>query len=138
MRIINTLADITLLEKTNTLPKDYLNLIRQHFKDLMEFNCDGETEEEFTLEQCGPIIVLEPGDNVKDLSIVGLNSAERGLLGTVPETVERIDLDGSSIWKVLIVYNDSYVPTFFLESGAFGEEVEEFLTEEMEATGWHC
>lgn len=135
MRIINTLADITLLEKTNTLPQDYLNLIRQHFKDLMDFNCDGETEEEFTLEQCGPIIVLEPGDNVKDLSIVGLNSREKGLLGTVPETVEQIDLDGSLIWKVLIVYNDSYVPTFFLRSGAFGEEVEEFLTKEMEASG---
>lgn len=131
MRIINTLADITLLEKTNTLPQDYLSLISQHFQDLMDFNLDDETEEEFTLEQCGPIIVLEPGDNVKDLSIVGLNSTEKGLLGTVPESVQRIDLDGSSIWQVLIIYNDSYAPTFFLRSGAFGEEVEQFLANEM-------
>ena len=132
MRIINTLADIALLEQYKILSPSYLQLVKDQFREIYDYNQDGETEAEFTLEHCGPIFVLEQGDNVHDLSILGLHSQQGGLLATEPESVALLQLLEGEVWKVLVVYNDSYLPIFFLEVGKFGNDVDNFLANRLE------
>ncbi|MDQ0060740.1 hypothetical protein [Paenibacillus harenae] len=46
------------------------------------------------MDGCGYVVVLEAGDNVRDLGNVGLNRKGGGLLGSFPEYVELLDVGG--------------------------------------------
>jgi len=75
----------------------------------------------------GYFVILEPGDNPRNLDIVGLNPAEKGLLGSWPEFVDLINLDEMSVYQVLILYNNECVMTLYLQAGVWDEEIEQWL-----------
>ena len=50
---------------------------------------------------CGHIVVLEHGDNVDDLSTIGITG---GLRASLVECVERYQLEELAVWRVLILF----------------------------------
>ncbi|BFH59470.1 hypothetical protein [Paenibacillus azoreducens] len=85
MRIIKRQQDLVILRRVGALPaalldQGYLFQLRDELED--------EIESEFCLGSHGYIVVLETGDNVRNLSNVGLNPEDGGILGSHPEYVE--------------------------------------------------
>jgi len=82
MRIIKTQEDIELIRNTYALPDEYLDWIDDYFEQLYEALGRDETMDQFRLDWPGGFIaVLEAGDNLRDLSILGLNHEDDGIFG---------------------------------------------------------
>lgn len=89
----------------------YLQQLREELKD--------EDRSEFRLDVRGYIVVLEAGDNGRDLGNIGLNSEDGRLLGSCPE-------------YVAVLYDNDYLMTFFTQIRAYDEEVEQWLRDQAE------
>lgn len=125
MRTIQTQQDLTSLYSSSLTPP-LLSHIERYFSQLKEMH--GDTEDTlFTLQKQGYIVILEPGDNLYDLSIVGLNPEDAGLLGRRPEYVEAIDLNGLTLYKIVVMYTDDYLMTFFTLAGWHDDVIERWL-----------
>ncbi|WP_342563626.1 hypothetical protein NST84_29905 [Paenibacillus sp. FSL R7-0345] len=128
MRIIQTQQDLTSLHSSSLTPP-LLSHIERYFNQLKEMH--GDTEDTvFSLQKHGYIVILEPGDNLYDLSIVGLNRENAGLLGSRPEYVEAIGLNGLMLYKIVVMYTDEYLMTFFTLAGWHDEAIESWLRQE--------
>lgn len=133
MRIIQTQQDLNSLRSANLSPP-LLAHIEHYFSQLKEMH--GDTEDTlFSLQKHGYIVILEPGDNLYDLSIVGLNREDAGLLGSKPEYVEAIDLEGLTLYKIVVMYTDDYLMTFFTLAGWHDDVIERWLRQEA-GIGW--
>ncbi len=87
----------------------------------------------YRLEDTGHVVLLEAGDNVRDLKEIGLNHQEQGILGCIPEWFETMTLDGVEYYRFLVLYNDSFGGVvFFSAVGAFDHEVEAWLAMKLE------
>lgn len=105
--------------------EDYFNQLRAELED--------KTEDEFHLGRHGYIVVLEAGDNVRDLGNIGLNREVGGLLGCFPEYVELLHVGGGlQAYKVALLYDNNYLMTFFTQAGAHDEEVEQWVRDQAE------
>lgn len=132
MRIIKTQQDFDVLRRAGTLPTALLGEIGGYFQQLRN-ELEDEKRSQFHLEECGYIVLLEVGDNVRDLGNVGLNHEAGGLLGSCPEYIELLELgEGLQAYKVAVLYDNDYLMTFFTQSGAHDEEVEQWLREQAE------
>lgn len=80
MRIIEIQQDVKVLHRAGVLPLPMLEYVESYFRQL-EVALQGDEEETFCLNRYGYIVVLEAGDNVRDLGNVGLNREDGGLLG---------------------------------------------------------
>lgn len=130
MKIIQTQQDIDSLYSANLFPA-LLPHIQQQFNHLyMTLNRENDTF--FSLDHHGAIIILEPSDNLYDLSFVGLSREDGGLLGCTPEYVQIIDLPevGSTAYMIGVGYNNDYLTTFYLISGSHDEGIEQWLQHE--------
>lgn len=127
MKIIQTQQDLNTLCSTDTFPT-LLPQIQAHFDHLHSTRVD-EGDTLFTLDRLGPIILLEPGDNLHDLSFVGLSREDGGLLGCTPEYVQAIKLTDQigTAYMIGVAYNDSYMTTFFTIAGSHDETIEKWL-----------
>ncbi|MEK3900059.1 hypothetical protein [Paenibacillus sp. FSL R7-0179] len=133
MRTIQTQQDLTSLS-SSTLNPPLLSHIEHYFSQLKEIH--GDTEDTlFSLQKHGYIVILEPGDNLYDLSIVGLNPEDAGLLGSSPEYVEAINLNGLTLYKIVVMYTDDYLMTFFTLAGWHDDVIERWLRQEA-GIGW--
>lgn len=108
MRIIKTMDDISLLRQAEALSPILLDEIERQLTTVHENVNDGAGIEEFSLRDIGPIVVLEPGDNVRDLEEIGLNSEDGGLLGTAPEWVELLERAGQKFYSIILVINNEF------------------------------
>lgn len=97
MRIIRTLTDVERLRSDVRLASDYITYIATFFHELRKALGDGDEGQEFTLQEHGYIVFLEPRGDVRRLKGLGLDAARAGLLGTSPEFVEIIELDTVTI-----------------------------------------
>ncbi|AKA70872.1 hypothetical protein [Clostridium scatologenes] len=131
MRTIKTLNDIKLLKEASSVEEDILLEIEQHFKHI--YKNIGEEEgislEEFSLVDSGIIALLEAGDNVTDLSEIGLNPEDNGLLGATPEWINEQKLADCTVITACVICNNEYALSIFLESGKFSQEVENWINE---------
>ncbi|WP_286085956.1 hypothetical protein [Brevibacillus sp. NSP2.1] len=94
MRTIKTLADVHCLQAAQVFSPSFLSYLEEEFLGLKEaFDFDG-LDEAFTLDTYGYMVVLEKGDNLRDLSVVGLSREDGGLLGSLPEFVEKVERNG--------------------------------------------
>ncbi len=132
MRIFKTQQDFDVLRHAGVLPAALLVQVEDYFKQLM-IELEDEAEGEFRLGMNGYIVVLEAGDNVRDLGNIGLNRENGGLLGSFPEYVELLDVgEGIQAYKIAVLYDNDYMMTFFTQAGAHDEEVEQWLRDQAE------
>jgi hypothetical protein len=89
LRIITTQQDFDVLRHARALPAVLLNQVENYFNQL-KIEQDDEDRSELRLDGHGYIVVLEGGDNLRDLSNVGLSREDGGLLGSCPEYVELL------------------------------------------------
>ena len=132
MRVIKTFEDLELLENTGVLNEDYLQWIKDYFLQLFEaLGRNGETLDQFRLGWLeGFVLVLEEGDNLRDLSLFGLNPEDDGLLGAPLEYVEKYELESITFYRIGILMDNECMMTFFSELGVHDEEIEDYLAEE--------
>jgi hypothetical protein len=116
MRTIKTYADLQCLRKAEVFSGPYMAYLENEFRLLKEaFDFEG-ADEAFTLDLYGYMVVLEKGDNLLDLSVVGLDRKRGGLLGCLPEYVERIECDGQVWYKVVVVMSNEYAMAYYIDA----------------------
>ncbi len=128
---VKILDDIRNLRKRKTLREAYLDYIDMEFRQLhMEYDF-GSPVADFSLEDHGYIVVLERGDDVRDLRQVGFNPEYQGILGSIPEWVEEARLeDGTDVYQIAYLDNDGRLMMFFSDVGQYDEIIEEWLRDE--------
>ena len=132
MRIIKTEQDIVFLRRAEVLPEALLDHVEDYFNHL-RIELEDEADSQFRLDENGYIVLLEEGDNVRDLGNVGLTHERDGLLGSHPEYVETLDLgDCQQAYKIAVLYDNDYMMMFFTLAGAHDEEVEQWLKDQAE------
>lgn len=133
MRIIKSEEDIYLLRKYNVLEKGYLKQIEEYFRQLFKALSRGESYEDFRMGWPeGFLVILEKGDNLKDLETVGLNYVDDGLLGAMPEFVEEINLKDFKIYKINVLLDNECMMTYFTKKGIHDKGIESWLLEQAE------
>lgn len=131
MRTIKTEQDLKTLEEADALPESLLKYFQNEFQMFREA-LSALVDQTFDLYEHGYIVLLEPGDNVRDLREVGLNWVDRGLLGSLPEYVHRMKLeDGTEVYRIGILYDNDFMMLFYSIVGSHDDEVEAWL--EMKA-----
>lgn len=128
MYIIQKEEDLNVLKNAKVMNSDYLNQVEKQFINLYE-NLGGEQGvplEQFTLQDKGYIVILQKGDNFRNLSIVGLDE-EGGLLEATPEFINKIDLEYTTIYEIVIVYNNEFAMTFYISKDIVDEEIIEWI-----------
>jgi hypothetical protein len=132
MRILKTKQDFDVLRRSGALRAALIDQVEDYFLQL-EDELEDEVGSEFCLGRHGYIVVLEAGDNLRDLGNVGLSREDGGLLGSYPEYVELFDLgNGHQAYKVAVLYDNDYLMTYFTQAGAHNEEVEQWLKDQAE------
>lgn len=131
MRIIKKLHDIELLRKGQSISKEILEEMEDHFKNIYKNlgEAEGFDIKEFSLKDSGIIVYLESGDNIKDLEEIGLDPEDNGLLGAIPEWVEEQSLEDCTLITVCILCNNEYALSIFFRHNAFESELESWLNE---------
>lgn len=81
----------------------------------------------YKVEDSGHVVIFEDKDDVRNLSDIGLNHEDQGILGCIPEWFETIELDGIKYYRFLVLYNDSFGVIFYSAIGIFEYEVEEWM-----------
>jgi len=131
MRIIKTFEDVELLENTEVLNEEYLQWIKNYFLQLFDLLGREETLDQFRMDwPDGFIAVLEKGDNLRDLSLLGMNPEDDGILGCSLEYVEEYKLQSISFYRIGLLLDNECMMTFFSEVGAHDDEIEDYLAEE--------
>ncbi|WP_314303936.1 hypothetical protein [Brevibacillus parabrevis] len=134
MRTIKTIKDLKALRLAQVFSESFTGYLEEEFLGLKEaFDFDG-ADEAFTLDLYGYMVVLEKGDNLRDLGSVGLDSESDGLLGSLPEFVEKTERNGSCWYKVVVVYTNEYAMAFYVPEivVADDEEIKNWLEENAE------
>ena len=126
MRVIKNQDDVRLLTQAKAISPTFAKHLAKFFDDL-QADLEDMSPNTYRLEDTGHVVLLEAGDNVRDLREMGLNHQEQGILGCIPEWFETITLDGVEYYRFLVLYNDSFGVVFFSVVGAFDHEVEAWL-----------
>lgn len=134
MRIIKTMQDVRLISAGQVFSDTINSYLKEEFVGLKEaFDFDG-LDEAFTLDMYGYMVILEKGDNLRDLSVVGLDRETGGLLGSLPEYVDKVERQGECWYKVVVVYTNEYAMAFYVPEivAANDEELKTFLEAHVE------
>lgn len=133
MKIIKTMKDIEIMIEEQGLVQALLHHLQTYFLELHQ-SIEPDTDlNKFSLEDHGYLVILEAGDDVRNLHDVGLNPEDEGLLGTYPEWVDRRKLENETeIYQIGILYNNEYMMIFYSYLNTFDKEVEEWLKEQMQ------
>lgn len=129
MYIIQTKQDLNILEKSKVMEEEFIKLLKDKFNSLYENLSEGTPLNEFSLEDKGYIVILHEGDNIRNLSTVGLNP-NGGLLSAIPEFINEIILNKFNIYEVIVVYNNEFCMTFYMSDKLINDdEVKKWIEE---------
>ncbi|MGG0937278.1 hypothetical protein ABHN11_14440 [Brevibacillus centrosporus] len=134
MRTIKTMQDVRLIRAAQVFSDTITSFLEEEFLGLKEaFDFDG-LDEEFALDHYGFMVVLEQGDNLRDLSVVGLERETGGLLGSLPEFVDKVVRQGECWYKAVVIYTNEYAMAFYVPEivVADDEELKTFLEAHVE------
>ena len=131
MRVIKNQDDVRLMAQAKAINPQFAEHLIQFFDEL-QADLEDMSPNTYRLEDTGHVVLLEAGDNVRDLREMGLNHQEQGILGCIPEWFETITLDGVEYYRFLVLYNDSFGVIFYSAVGAFDHEVEAWLAMKLE------
>jgi len=82
----------------------------------------------FDLEEHGYIVFLEKGDDIQNLSEIGLSPKNKGLLGVVPEAVTAKKLkDGKVLYQAEILCNNEFMLYVLFFPKDFDRELQEWI-----------
>ncbi|MBF0548325.1 MAG: hypothetical protein HQM08_28070 [Candidatus Riflebacteria bacterium] len=109
MEKIISVADLMRLKIIRKFREKELFYLREQFFSLQKSLQNGEKE--FTLEKYGPIIILEEKDNLYHLSSAHLSES---LFETIPEEIKEIVIEGKSLYKIMVICNNEFMPIFFV------------------------
>jgi len=123
MRTIKTMQDIRILREANVFSNGFMNFLEEEFLGLKEaFDFDG-LDEAFTLDVYGYIVVCEKGDNLRDLSVVGLDREAEGLLGSFPEFVDKVERQGEHWFKVVCVLTNEFSIAYYVSMEVVADDI---------------
>ncbi|KOF57877.1 MULTISPECIES: hypothetical protein [Clostridium] len=129
MYIIQTKQDLNILEKSKVMEEEFIKLLKDKFNSLYEDLSEGTPLNEFSLEDKGYIVILHEGDNIRNLSTVGLNP-NGGLLSAIPEFINEMILNKFKIYEVIVVYNNEFCMTFYMSDKLINDdEVKKWIEE---------
>ena len=131
MRVIKNQDDVRLMAQAKAISPQFAEHLIQFFDEL-QADLEDMSPNTYRLEDTGHVVLLEAGDNVRDLREMGLNHQEQGILGCIPEWFETITLDGMEYYRFLVLYNDSFGVIFYSDVGAFDAEVEKWMQSKLE------
>lgn len=115
MQIINKLSDLTALKAQKALHfEDILPEVEQDFYRYHQSFSPFDPIDEFSLEEYGPIVILQPGDDLHDLREIGFSPDHDGLFGSHPEFATRLRTTDQTIFKVFILSDNEYITTLFV------------------------
>lgn len=126
MILIKNQDDVRSMEEKQLIRVGMAKHLMKFFDDLQE-ELDFLSPNTYKVEDNGHAVILDKGDNVRDLSDTGLNRGDQGLLGCIPEWFEAVTLDGIDYHRFLVLYNDSFGVIFYSAIGIFDDEVETWL-----------
>jgi len=125
MHIVKTFMDIKQLENNNALPAAIIKTLKQDLVGVID-NMQ-QLGYFYDPDNDGYAVILEPCDDIHDLSNVGLNPKDGGLLGAIPELIKEI-ITGTEIWyKVGILYNNQCLMTFYITPELIDNELIKWL-----------
>lgn len=125
MRVVKSKEDISLLQRARAVGSEFAKHL-ENFMDQLQADLDYLNPGAYKMEDCGYVVILEPGDNVRELSHIGLYR-ENGLLGCLPEWFDLVSLDGAQYYCFLELLNDAFGVIFYTAVGIHDEEVEVWL-----------
>jgi hypothetical protein len=128
MHIIKTKKDLDILNRSKVL-KDYfidfveINFIRQYEILNEDKNI---TLEEFSLNNDGAFVILEPKDNVRKLHEIGLDP-EGNLFNATPEAIRTIIIGEKTLYEALVLCNNQYALYIYVPDNLVDEEILEWI-----------
>lgn len=131
MRIIKSIDDVYVMSQAKAISPEFSKHLIKFFDDL-QADLDDPEPDVYSIEECGHVIILESGDNVRDLSTIGLNRGDLGLLGCIPEWFEIVILDDIEYYRFLVLYNDAFGVIFYSAVGSHDVEVEQWLEQNLD------
>lgn len=126
MLVIKNHRDVSRYQQCKVMGSEFAEHVKAYLRYLQD-ELDAIEPGEYSVEDTGFIVVLEVGDDVRDLSNIGLNPEDQGLLGTIPEWIEKVELGGTEYYRFLVIYTDSFAVTFYSAVGSHHEVVETWL-----------
>lgn len=126
MRTFNNRQDVEDLRRDGTTSVALTEHIAEFFR-LLEEELANDEEDAFRLDQHGPIVLLEAGENLRSLNVAGLNGAD---LRRAVEFVEPLALGDVQAYRLAAVLDNDFVVTIFTVAGTHNEEEEEWLNEQ--------
>lgn len=130
MYVIQTKQDLDILRKANVIQEKYMEIVEKQFMNL--YKNLGEEEgillDEFSLADEGQIILLELGDNLRNLGVIGLDSSG-GLIKVIPEFINEIELGELTVYEVIILYNNEFAVTIYIPKEIVDEELMKWIDE---------
>ena len=125
MRVVKSKEDISLLLRASPLGSEIAKNL-ENIMDHMHADLDDLNPGAYKMEDCGYVVILEPGAKVRELSHIGLYR-ENGLLGCLPEWFDLVSLDGTQYYCFLELLDDAFGVIFYTAVGIHDEEVEVWL-----------
>lgn len=111
MKILLTIEDIEELAQNGTYDIAFINFLKREFENLQKHLYSGKLQKDFSLQCYSPMLLLEDGDGIKDLTETSMDKECRRLLNVIPEFAERLNVSGLKVYKV-VFFNTDHTPTF--------------------------
>jgi hypothetical protein len=121
------MEDIKKYEEDCKLDNDLGKEIERYFKELTVSFTGTKKFDEFSLEEEGPIVVLEVEDDLANLEGLGLTQESGGIFSTVPESVETLQIGDKSYYRIIVICNNSYGLVFCSRVNEHGIRFENWL-----------
>ncbi len=113
------------LRQLSTLDKDLLNKVEEDFKWMLkEYKSLGC---EYTPEENGIIVILEPEDTSEILKHIGISP----LKDVIPEFVDELDLRGTTYTQSLILFSNEYSAMLYANPSEIDNEFQNWINENL-------
>ena len=138
MRVIKRKSDVDLLARVNGISPGLATHLKEYLDSLQSQLEEMEPNTYEVAKDVGYIVILEPGDNVMDLDYIGLNPADKGLLGCIPEWIEQATFDGQVYYRICVLLGDSFGLTIYSRKGSLEQEIEQWFHYAINTWGDDC
>lgn len=127
MKVIQTQEDFDQLKRDGLLEPEMAEHLTQFITSLQAV-LDEMSPNTYDLGDAGSIVILEKGDDVRNLTEIGLG---QGLMEFIPEWFQVVALDGIAYYRFLILLGDSFGIVFFSPIGIYDNEVETWFVDRL-------